>query len=66
MARLRERSVFANHGLSVIAVESLELRTGRTNRGRFIIGGLKPIAVIVKEADRTREFDIDSSMPDST
>ena len=60
MASLRERSVFADHRLTVTAVESLELEITRTNHGRFMSGRLKPIAVIVKEADRTYALNMDA------
>jgi len=65
MARLRERTVFADQGLTVTVMESLELRTSRMNRRRFTTGNLKPIAVVVREPDRTYTFDIDSSVPNS-
>lgn len=65
MASLRERTVFADQGLTVTVMESLELNTSRTNRGRFTTGNLKPIAVVVREPDRTWTFDIDSSVPGS-
>jgi hypothetical protein len=60
MAKLRERSVFADQRFTVTAVESLVLETSRTNHGRFMSGRLKPIAVIVKERDRTYELDMDA------
>ena len=58
MARLRERSVFADQKITVTAVEALEFRTGRTNRGRFLTASLKPVAVIVREPDRTYALDM--------
>lgn len=64
MARLRERSVFADQRLTVIAVESLEFETSRANRGGFMTGRLKPIAVIVKEPDRTYALDMDAGPVD--
>lgn len=65
MAGLRKRTVFADHGLTVTVEESLELRPGSTDHGRFITGSLKPVAVIVKEPDRVYVFDIDSSVDES-
>lgn len=65
MARLRESTVFADQGRTVTVVESLELRTSRTSRGRFTIGNLKPITVVVKVPDRSYVFDIDTSIADS-
>ena len=58
MASLRARTVFAEHGVTVTAVESLELRFDRTNHRQFMTGRLEPIAVIVREADRTCAFDM--------
>jgi hypothetical protein len=58
MAMLRSRTVFSDQQLHVTAVESLELRTGRTNRGRFVIGSLTPITIVVNQADRTYKIDL--------
>jgi dihydrodipicolinate reductase len=58
MASLRAKTVFADQGITVTAVESLELRSDRTNRRQFITGRLEPIAVIVREPDRTYAFDM--------
>ena len=59
MARSREKTVFANKRLTVTVMESLELRTRRTNRWRYTTGNLKPVAVVVREQDRTYAFDIE-------
>jgi dihydrodipicolinate reductase len=58
MASLRAKTVFADQGITVTAVESLELRSDRTNHRQFITGRLEPIAVIVREPDRTYAFDM--------
>ena len=65
MARLRERTVFADRRLTVTVLESLELQTNRSNHRRFLIGSLKPIAVVVREPDRTYAYDIESGVPGS-
>ena len=62
MATLREVTVFADEGLIVTVTESLELRTSETSRGRFTVGNLKPVAVVVRDSDGTHAFDIDSSV----
>jgi hypothetical protein len=61
---LRTRTVWADQKLEVTAVESLEFRIDKANHGRFITGGLKPVAVIVREADRTYAFDMDGHPAD--
>jgi dihydrodipicolinate reductase len=60
MASLRAKTVFADQGITVTAVESLELRVDRTNHRQFISGSVEPIAVIVREADKTYAFDMDA------
>ncbi len=64
MASLRAKTVFADQGITVTAVESLELRFDRTNHRRFITGRLEPIAVIVREADRIYAFDMGAQSVD--
>jgi dihydrodipicolinate reductase len=64
MASLRAKTVFADQGITVTAVESLELRFDRTNHRQFITGRLEPVAVIVREADRTYAFDMDAQSVD--
>jgi len=65
MASLREITVVADQGLTITVTESLELRAGGTNRGRFATAILKPTKVVVKTPDGTSELDIDTSAPDS-
>jgi hypothetical protein len=64
MASLRAKTIFADQGITVTAVESLELRLDRTNHRQFITGRLEPIAVIVREADRTYAFDMGAQSVD--
>ena len=59
MDRVRRRTVFSNDELTVTAVESLELRTGKSNRRHFLIGRLQPVAVIVTTPDGTYTLDVD-------
>jgi hypothetical protein len=56
MASLREKTVFAGKGITVTAVESVELWSDRTNHRLLITGRLEPIAVIVRKADETCAF----------
>lgn len=58
MATLRETTVFSDKRLTVTAVESVEFRTHGSNRGRFVIASLRPVAVIVREPDRTYALDM--------
>jgi len=70
MDRLRTNIVFDDQRFTVTVVQSLELQTGSLKHKRFLTGSLKPIAVIVKEPDRSSVLDldaqsveVDSSMP---
>ena len=70
MDRLHTNIVFDDPRFMVTVVQSLEFRTGSSNHMRFLTGSLQPIAVIVKEPDKSyalnmdaRLVDIDSIMP---
>ena len=58
MASVRTRTVFSDHGLTVTAVESVELQTDRSTRRCIVIGSLRPIAIIVREPGRSYAFDM--------
>ena len=58
MASVRARTVFSDHELTVTAVESVEFQTGRSDRRRFVIGSLRPIAIIVREPGRSYALDM--------
>jgi hypothetical protein len=58
MTSLRATTVFADRVINVAVVESRELQVDRASRRQFITGRLEPIAVIVREADRTYAFDM--------
>ena len=62
---MRSRTVFSDQELTVIAIESLEFRTGKTRRGGFVTGSLTPLAVIVKEQGGTRVLGM-AGQPDDT
>lgn len=64
MASLRATTVFADPVINVAVVESRELQVDRASRRQFITGRLEPIAVIVREADRTYAFDMDAQSID--
>jgi dihydrodipicolinate reductase len=58
MTTLRARTVFSDDTLTVTAVEKLALRSDTFERGRFLSGSLRPVAVIVKLPDRTYALDM--------
>ena len=58
MTTVRAKTVYSDERLTVTAVESLEFRADRTNRGRHVTGSVKPIAVIVRQPDRTYALDM--------
>lgn len=58
MASVRTRPIFSAAGLRVTAVESVEFRSQGSKRRRFVTGSLRPIAVIVREQDRTYALDM--------
>ena len=58
MAEVRTRTVFSDREISITAVESVGFQTERSNRRRFAIGSLRPIAVIVREPCKTYAFDM--------
>lgn len=60
MTTVRARTIFSDQRLTVTAVESLELRTDRSNHTRYLLGSLQPIAIIVTEPDRTYALDLDA------
>ena len=64
MASLRAKTVFAEHGITVTAVESLEFQIDRKSHRQFITARLEPIAVIVKEPDRIYAFDMGAQSVD--
>lgn len=58
MTRLRARTVFSNDTITVTAIEKLALRSDIIERGCLFSGSLRPVAVIVKLADRTYALDM--------
>ena len=64
MANLRAKTVFAEHGITVTAVESLEFQIDRTSHRQFITGRLEPLAVIVRDSDGTCAIDMDAQSVD--
>jgi len=58
MTTLRERTVFSDARRTVNILELLEFGTGRTNHVQYVTGDLRPMAIIVKEPDRTYAFDM--------
>jgi hypothetical protein len=47
-----------------MAVVSVEFRSEGSKRRRFVTGSLRPIAVIVREQDRTYALDMDAQPVD--
>jgi len=60
MAVLRARTIFADHRFTVIAVESVVLRHGDKGHGRYLAANMKPVAVVVKEPNRTYAVDMEA------
>ena len=60
MDRVRTRKLFSDATRTVTAVESLMLQTDRSHQGGFLVGSLKPIAIIVTEPDRTYALDMEA------
>jgi hypothetical protein len=64
MANVRASTVFADDRFTLIAIESLEFQTDRTDHRRLVTGSLKPVAVIIREADKTCAFDMNAQPVD--
>ena len=60
MAAVRARTVFSDQELSVTAIESVEFQSDRSNGRGFVYGSLTPIAVVVKQQERTYALDMDA------
>jgi hypothetical protein len=58
MTTLRARTVFSDEKVTVTTLELLEFRTDRLNHLRYVTGDLRPMAIVVKEPDRTYAFDM--------
>ena len=58
MATLRTSTVFVDENFTLTAIESLDVHTGGTDDWGYWRGSLKPIAVIVREPDRTYALDM--------
>ena len=60
MAELRARTIFADRRFTVIAVESVVLLHGDKGHGRYLAANMKPVAVVVKEPNRTYAVDMEA------
>ncbi len=60
MGTLRISKVFNDSMLTLIAVESVDLRLSKTNAGFQCYGNIKPIAVIVCSAEGTYALDMEA------
>jgi hypothetical protein len=58
MTTLRARTVFSDEKVTVTALELLDFRTDKLNHVRYVTGDLRPMAIIVKERDRTYALDM--------
>lgn len=58
MERLRAREIFSNAMLTLVAVESVDLRHDKTDNGCRLYGRVEPIAVIVCRLDGTYALDL--------
>lgn len=52
--------MFSDDMFTVTAIESLRIRSDRTGCPLHVVASLKPIAVVVKEKDRTYALDMDA------
>ena len=60
MGELRTRTIFADHRFTIVAVESVACRHGGAACGHHLTVSLKPVAVVVKEPDRTYAVDMEA------
>jgi hypothetical protein len=58
MTTLRARTVFSDDKVTVTALELLEFRTNKSKHVRYVTGDLRPMAILVKEPDRTYALDM--------
>lgn len=58
MTTVRARTVFSDDKRTVTAIESLQFRADKTNCPRHVTASLRPVAVIVREQDRTYALDM--------
>ena len=58
MATVRARSLYFGEQFTVTVMELFEARIERARSRRFVTGGMKPIAVIVRERDRIYALDM--------
>jgi len=55
---LRTREIYADTRLSLVAVERVDIRKAKQKAAGQVYGTIKPIAVIVNEADETFAVDM--------
>ncbi|MDH3421219.1 MAG: hypothetical protein OEM78_17250 [Gammaproteobacteria bacterium] len=60
MAALRTREIFSDATVTLIAVESIDLQTSKTNMGCHVYASIKPVAVIVRSLDGTYALDMEA------
>ncbi len=60
MGKLRTSEFFNDSNLTLIAVESVDLRYHKTNSSCVLHGSIDPVAVIVRSADGTYALDMEA------
>lgn len=62
MSTLRASVIFSDSRLTLIAVESVDLRHSKTNTGCRLYGNIEPVAVIVCGPDGTYALDMEAKL----
>ena len=64
MATIRSREVYKAASVTLVAVESIDIRPGETGLGFHVIATIEPIAVIVTSPDETYALGMDGQALD--
>ena len=64
MMTLRSREIYRDAKVTLIAVESIDFRPGKTTFGFHFSGRIEPIAVIVSDPSGTYALDMDAQVLD--
>ncbi len=64
MKRFRTKAIYNDSKLALIAVESLECRYDESATGCWLLGNMKPVAVIVCDTGGTRVLGIEEGLDD--
>lgn len=58
MANVRERTIFSDRGLTITAIEEVDVRSGLSRRSCFFTASVKPVAIVVKGPEGTYALDM--------